>query len=68
MHFLRRLIIRNHNNRAISPRPPDHGKPDPGVTSSSLNDRRARFEPTRFLSVSDDSVRGSIFHRARRDS
>src|SRR5262245_11029184 len=38
MHFLGRLIIRNNNHRAISLRPSDHGKPDPGVTGSSLND------------------------------
>src|SRR6266581_5636787 len=64
MHFLRRLIIRNHNHRAISPRPPDHDKPDPGVTGGSLNDCCAWVKPTRFLSVSDNSVSSAIFHRA----
>src|SRR5438067_5388026 len=66
MHFLRRLIIRNYDDGAISPRPPDHGKTDPRVTGCSLNDRRAWFEPTRFLSVSDNSVSRSIFHRTGR--
>src|SRR5205823_15042277 len=66
MHFLRRLIIRNHNNSAISPRPPDHGKPDPRVTGGPLNDRRAWSQPAPCLSICDDSVRGSIFHRAGR--
>src|SRR5947207_15302296 len=66
MHFLRRLIIWNHDNSAISPRPPDHSKTDPGVASSTLNDRCARFQPTGFLRVRDDSVSSSIFDRARR--
>ena len=66
MHFLWRLIIRNHDHSAISPRPSDYDKSDPGVTSSSLHDRCAWFKPTRFLSVSDDSVRGAILHRAAR--
>src|SRR6478735_2663065 len=61
MHFLRRLIIRNHDHSAISPRPSDHDKPDSGVTSSSLNDRCAWLKQTGFLSVSDDSVSRSIF-------
>ena len=47
MHFLWRLIIRNHDHGAISPRPSDHDKPDSGVTSSSLNDRCAWFKPAR---------------------
>jgi hypothetical protein len=66
MHFLRRLIIRNHNNGAIPSRAPDHGETDPGVTGGSLNDRCAWLEPTRCLRVSDDSVGGSIFHRSGR--
>ena len=64
MHFLRRLIIRNHNNRAISPRPSNHDETDPGVTGCSLHDRCAWLKPTRFLPVSNDSVSGAIFHRA----
>ena len=66
MHFLRRLIIRNHNNGAITSGAPDHGKTDPSVTGGSLNDRCAWFKPTRSFGVSDDSVGGSIFHRAGR--
>src|SRR5262249_8655548 len=53
MHFLRRLIIWNHNYRGISPRPSNYGKPDPGVTSGSLNDHGAWLKPTCFLSVGD---------------
>src|SRR5437667_12605650 len=66
MHFLGRLIIRDHNYGAIPSGPPDHCKTDPGVTGSSLNDGCARFKSTRPLRVSDDSVCGSIFHRAGR--
>src|SRR5205814_10644473 len=55
MHFLRRLIIRNHNNGAITSGAPDHGKTDPSVTGGSLNDRCARFKPTVSFRVSDDS-------------
>src|SRR5207247_10527199 len=66
MHFLRRLIVRNHNNGAISPRPPDDCKPNPSVTGGSLNDRCAQFKATRCLRVSNDAIRGSIFHRAGR--
>src|SRR5438270_3012427 len=66
MHFLRRLIIRNHNNSAVPSGPSDHGKTDPGIPGGSLNDRCAWFKPTRCLRVSDDSVSGAIFHRAGR--
>src|SRR5437764_5214196 len=62
MHFLRRLIIRNHNNGAIPSGAPDHGKTDPGITGGSLNDRCAWLKPTLLFGVSDDSVGGSIFH------
>src|SRR5205823_7548881 len=41
MHFLRRLMIRNHNHRAIASGAPDYGKTDSGVARSSLNDRCA---------------------------
>src|SRR5204863_6003903 len=41
MHFLRRLIIRNHNHSAIASGAPDHGKTDSGVARSSLNDHCA---------------------------
>src|SRR5207249_4525262 len=61
LHFLRRLIIRNHNNGAVPSGAPDHGKTNPSVTGGSLNDRCARFKPTRSFRVSDDSVSGSIF-------
>src|SRR5213079_713984 len=66
MHFLWRLIIRNHNNGAIPSGAPDHGKTDPSVTGSSLNNRRAWFKPPLSFRVSDDSVSGSIFHRSSR--
>src|SRR5881398_3441402 len=66
MHFLLRLIIRNHDNGAIASGAPDHGKTDPGVTGRSLNDRCAWLKPARCLRVSDDSVGSSIFHRAGR--
>src|SRR6266516_2481122 len=46
MHFLRRLIIRNHNNSAISSGAPDHGKTDPSVAGGSLNNRCTWFKPT----------------------
>src|SRR5213076_2184668 len=66
MHFLRRLIIRNHNNSAIASGASDHRKTDPSVTGGSLNDRRAWFKPTLLFRVGDDSVGGSIFHRSCR--
>src|SRR5439155_15239359 len=66
MHFLRGLIVRDHNHSAISFGAPDHGQTDPRVAGSSLNDRCARFKPTRCLRVSDDSVGGSIFDRSGR--
>src|SRR6476660_7441883 len=66
MHFLRRLIVRNDNHGAIPSGTPDYRETDAGVTSGSLNDRCAWFKPTRFLSVSDDSVSRSIFYRASR--
>src|SRR5439155_14746799 len=66
MHFLRRLIIRNHNNCAIASGTPDHSKTDPSVTRCSLHDRCTRFKPARCLRVSDDSIGGSIFYRSGR--
>ena len=66
MHFLRRLIVRDHNNGAITSGASDHGKTDPSVTGCSLNDRCAWFQPTLLFRVGDDSVGGSIFHRAGR--
>src|SRR6202023_2723545 len=64
MHFLRRLIIRNHNNGAIPFGAPDHRKTYPGVPGRSLNDRCAWFKPTLLFRGSDDSVGRSIFHRS----
>src|SRR5262249_27685012 len=64
MHFLRRLIIRNHNNSPIASGTPDHGKTDPSVAGSSLNDRCSWFKPPRSFRLRDDSVGGSIFHRS----
>src|SRR5207247_10000465 len=61
MHFLRRLIIRNHNDGAIASGAPDHGKTDPSVTGGSLHDRCAWFKPALLFRVSDDSVSGSVF-------
>ena len=66
MHFLRRLIIRNHNNSAIPSRAPDHGETDSSVTGGSLNDRCAWFQSPRSFRVSDNSVGGAIFHRSGR--
>ena len=66
MHFLRRLIIWNHNYRAISPRPSNYGKDDPGVTSGSLHDRGAWLKPTGFLSLGDDAKGSAILHRSAR--
>src|SRR5204862_6264687 len=62
MHFLRRLIIRNHDNSAIASGAPDHGKTDPSVTGGSLNDRCAWFKQTLLFRLSNDSVGGSIFY------
>src|SRR4029453_8642686 len=64
MHFLRRLIIRNHNDRAIASSAPNDRETDPSVTGSSLDDRCAWFKPTGLFRVSDDSVGGAIFHRS----
>src|SRR6266478_390622 len=66
MHFLRRLIVRNHNNGAIPSGAPDHGKTNSSVTGGSLDDRCTWFKPTRSFRVSYDSVSGSIFHRSGR--
>src|SRR5206468_10126654 len=62
MHFLRRLIIRNHDNSAIPSGAPDHGKTDPSVTGGYLDDPCAWFKPTLLFRVSYDSVGGSVFH------
>src|SRR5262245_45725343 len=63
MHFLGRLIIRNHNNSAIAFGSPNHGKPDPRVTGGSLNNGCARLKPARRLRVWDDAVRRAILPR-----
>src|SRR5947207_13929048 len=36
MHFLRRLIVRNHNNSAIASGSPDHGRPNPSLPGGCL--------------------------------
>src|SRR5262249_50087633 len=64
MHFLRRLIIRNHDNGAIPSSAPDHGKTDPSVAGSSLNDRCSWFKPPCSFRLRDDSIGGSVFHRS----
>src|SRR5207249_10312789 len=46
MHFLRRLIVRNHNNGAISPRPPDDCNPDPSLTGRSRHHPCPQFKST----------------------
>ena len=45
MHFLRRLIVRNDNHRAISPHPSNHSKPDTSVTGGPFNDCCTRCKP-----------------------
>src|SRR5207249_3683505 len=43
MHFLRRLIVRNHNNSAIPSGTSDYSETDPSVTGGSLDDRCTCF-------------------------
>src|SRR5262249_16030915 len=64
MDFLRRLIIRNHDNGAIPSSAPDHGKTDLSVAGSSLNDRCSWFKPPCSFRLRDDSIGGSVFHRS----
>src|SRR6185295_9307394 len=64
--FLRRLVVRHHDDAAVAARVADVGEADARVAGRAFDDGAARLELAAFLGRLDDAARGAILDRAAR--
>jgi hypothetical protein len=64
--FLRRLIVRHDDDRAIAARVADQRQPDAGVPGRPFDDDARRAEKPARFEVLDDPARRAVLHRTAR--
>src|SRR6185312_13182676 len=64
--LLRRLVVRHHDDAAVTARVADVRETDSRVAGGALDDDTARAQLTAFLGIDDDRERCAVFDRAAR--